>query len=192
MLAYCQLDSWEHILGNFESEFYHFHSRKRIWKCRLWNGVYFVSASMCYFFVLNSSASVCSLTNHILMAAWLRNAFRITDALWGESTLTNVQSFDGFFCCCWLEEAIKQTMSKDIDVDSKVIAIRGPFYLYGLTSIPALIKQHIQYNFWDEITYPFPNFNCAAVEAWERISNLISHLSMESMTYSCWIELNPC
>ena len=35
MLAYCQLDSWEQISVNFESELYHFHSRKFIWKCRL-------------------------------------------------------------------------------------------------------------------------------------------------------------
>ena len=35
MLTYCQLDSWEHISVKFESEFYHFHSRKCSWKCRL-------------------------------------------------------------------------------------------------------------------------------------------------------------
>ena len=35
MLTYCQLDSWEHISVKFESEFYHFHSRKCNWKCRL-------------------------------------------------------------------------------------------------------------------------------------------------------------
>ena len=35
MLAYCQLDSWEQILVKFKSEFYHFHSRKYIWMCRL-------------------------------------------------------------------------------------------------------------------------------------------------------------
>ena len=34
-LAYCQLDSWEQISVKFESEFYHFHSRKLIWKCCL-------------------------------------------------------------------------------------------------------------------------------------------------------------
>ena len=28
---------------------------------------------------------------------------------------------------------------------------------------------------WDKITYPFPNFNGAAVEVWEWISNFISH-----------------
>ena len=32
MLAYCLLDSWEQISVKFESEFYHFHSRKCIWK----------------------------------------------------------------------------------------------------------------------------------------------------------------
>ena len=31
----------------FQSEFKHFHSRKCTWTCRLWNGVHFVSASMC-------------------------------------------------------------------------------------------------------------------------------------------------
>ena len=34
MLGYCQLDPWEQISVKFESEFYHFHSRKCIWKCR--------------------------------------------------------------------------------------------------------------------------------------------------------------
>ena len=33
----------------------------------------------------------------------------------------------------------------------------GPFNLYGLT---AWIGNYIHYEVWDEITYPFPNFNC--------------------------------
>ena len=35
MLTYCQLDSCEQISVKFESELYHFHSRKWIWNCRL-------------------------------------------------------------------------------------------------------------------------------------------------------------
>ena len=35
MLAYCQLDSWQHISVKFDLEFDHFHSRKFIWKCLL-------------------------------------------------------------------------------------------------------------------------------------------------------------
>ena len=35
MLTYSGLNTWEHISVKFESEFYHFHSRKCIWKCRL-------------------------------------------------------------------------------------------------------------------------------------------------------------
>ena len=35
LLAYCQLDSWEHISVNFESDLYKLHSRKCIWICRL-------------------------------------------------------------------------------------------------------------------------------------------------------------
>ena len=35
MRVYCWLNSWEQISEKFESEFYHFHSRKCIWNCRL-------------------------------------------------------------------------------------------------------------------------------------------------------------
>ena len=35
MLGYCQLDCQEQTSVKIESEFYHFHSRKCIWKCHL-------------------------------------------------------------------------------------------------------------------------------------------------------------
>ena len=35
MLAYCQLDSWEHVSVKFEYKFCHFHSRKCNWECHL-------------------------------------------------------------------------------------------------------------------------------------------------------------
>ena len=35
LLENFQLDSWDPISTEFESEFYHFHSRKCIWNCRL-------------------------------------------------------------------------------------------------------------------------------------------------------------
>ena len=38
---------------------------------------------------------------------------------------------------------------------------------------------------WDDITYPFPNFNGAAVEAWELINNVISHFTGRMIIYSC-------
>ena len=40
----------------------------------------------------------------------------------------------------------------------------GPFYKHGLTLIPAWISNYIHCNVWDEITYPFLNFNGATVE----------------------------
>ena len=46
MLPYYQLDHKEHISVKFHSEFNSFHSRKYTWKCRLRNGVNFVSASI--------------------------------------------------------------------------------------------------------------------------------------------------
>ena len=40
----------------------------------------------------------------------------------------------------------------------------GPFYLHGLTLIPAWISNHMPSEVWDEISYPFLNFNGATVE----------------------------
>ena len=48
------------------------------------------------------------------------------------------------------------------------------------------INNHIHYKVWDEITYPFPNFNSATVEVWEWISNLIAHFMIDVITYLCW------
>ena len=38
---------------------------------------------------------------------------------------------------------------------------------------PAWISNYIHYTVWDEITYPFPNFNGCTVEVWKWISNVI-------------------
>ena len=48
-------------------------------------------------------------------------------------------------------------------------------------SIPK--RQRLQ---WDEITYPFPNFNGRTVEVWESVSNLIAHFTGQVITYLCW------
>ena len=37
-------------------------------------------------------------------------------------------------------------------------------YKYGLTLIPAWVSNCIHYKVWDEITYPFLNFNSCTVE----------------------------
>ena len=40
----------------------------------------------------------------------------------------------------------------------------GPIYLHGLTLIPERISNYIHYKMWDEISYPFLNFNGCTVE----------------------------
>ena len=44
------------------------------------------------------------------------------------------------------------------------LSTNGPFYLHGLTLIPAWISNHMPNKVPDEITYPFLNFNGATVE----------------------------
>ena len=38
----------------------------------------------------------------------------------------------------------------------------------------------------DEIMYPFPNFNGAAVEVWEWMRNFIQRFMMAVITYPYW------
>ena len=40
----------------------------------------------------------------------------------------------------------------------------GRFYQHGITLIPAWISNLIHNSVWDEITYPFLNFNTATAE----------------------------
>ena len=62
----------------------------------------------------------------------------------------------------------------------------GPFYWHGLTLIPAWTSNHMPHKVWDEITYPFLNFNSCTVEVLEGISNFIPHFIMDVITYPCW------
>ena len=39
----------------------------------------------------------------------------------------------------------------------------GPFYSHVLTLIPAWMSNYINYDVWDEIAYPFQNFNGATI-----------------------------
>ena len=49
------------------------------------------------------------------------------------------------------------------------------FHRHILTLISACISNYVHYNVWDEITYPFPNFNGGTVEVWEWISYFVPH-----------------
>ena len=40
-------------------------------------------------------------------------------------------------------------------------------YITGLTLVPAWISKCTHYKMWDEIIYPFPNFNGFTIEVWE-------------------------
>ena len=69
---------------------------------------------------------------------------------------------------------------------SKPTKASSPFYQHGLTLIPAWTSNYMPSKVWDEITYPFLNFNSATVEDKEWISNYIPHFIMDVITYPCW------
>ena len=45
---------------------------------------------------------------------------------------------------------------------------------------------------WNEIDYPFPNLNNAAVEVWKWISNLTQHLIMDDYLSMLGLKLSTC
>ena len=51
---------------------------------------------------------------------------------------------------------------------------------------PSMISNYNHYKEWDEITYPFPNFNSDTVEVWERIGDFILHFTRYEISYPCW------
>ena len=53
----------------------------------------------------------------------------------------------------------------------------SPIYWHGLALIAAWISNHTPSKVWDEIHYPFPNFNGRTVEVWEWIMNFIAHFN---------------
>ena len=55
-----------------------------------------------------------------------------------------------------------------------------------LALIPAWISDYIHYKVWDEITYPFPNFNSGTVEVWEWMNNFNPQLTGHVITSLCW------
>ena len=59
-------------------------------------------------------------------------------------------------------------------------------YWHGLTLIPVWISNHMPSKMWDEITYPFPNFNGINVAVWVWIRNFNPQLVMNGITYPCW------
>ena len=62
----------------------------------------------------------------------------------------------------------------------------GSFYYHGLTLIPSWICNYIHYDVWDEITYPFPNFNGATIVVWEWMNNFIPHFTRHAISYPFW------
>ena len=44
---------------------------------------------------------------------------------------------------------------------------------------------YIYHDLWDEITYPFPNFNGCTVEVWEWISSFTPRFIIDAITYPC-------
>ena len=59
------------------------------------------------------------------------------------------------------------------------------FYYHDLSLILEWMSYNTHHKVWDEITYPFPNFN-GATDVWTWVNNLIPCFTEFMITYTCW------
>ena len=64
----------------------------------------------------------------------------------------------------------------------------GTPFLTWFNFNPRWISNHMTKKLWDEILYPFPNFNGTTVEVWEWIKSFIPHFMICAVTYLCWVK----
>ena len=61
-----------------------------------------------------------------------------------------------------------------------------PLLLTWINLNPAWISNYVHNKLWDEITYPFSNFNGGIVEVWKCISNFSPQFTGRVITCPCW------
>ena len=66
------------------------------------------------------------------------------------------------------------------------VRCQEPLLLTWFNLNPAWISNHLHGKVWDEINYPFLNFNGYTVEVKEWISDFIQHFIMDVIIYPCW------
>ena len=54
---------------------------------------------------------------------------------------------------------------------------QGPLLLTWFIINPSIDKYHMPSKVWDEITDPFPNFNCCSVEIWKWMNDFIPYFA---------------
>ena len=89
------------------------------------------------------------------------------------------------YICQWIESALVHIMAC-YAFGAKPLSEPMLDYCQMDSLIPAWIKNYMSSKVWEEITYPFPNFNGCTIEVWEWISNFISHYIRDIITYPCW------
>ena len=92
--------------------------------------------------------------------------------------------------------AIKGTtkpIPSHVDRSLKLIWRSGTPLLKRLPLCLAWISNYINHKMWDEITYPFSNQWCAAIEVWEWICNFIPHFYWVCDNLSMLeLKIKPC
>ena len=63
-----------------------------------------------------------------------------------------------------------------------IYIFQGPICLYGITLIPAWVRNYIHYKIWYKIIYLFPNTNGRNIDIWEWITNSIPQLTQHVIT----------
>ena len=63
--------------------------------------------------------------------------------------------------------------------------VRSSLLLTWINLIPK-ISNYAHYEVWDEITYPFLNYNGCTIDVWEWINKFVQHSILDVIIHSCW------
>ena len=66
---------------------------------------------------------------------------------------------------------------------------QGLFLHYGLTVILERMSNYTHHEVWDEITYPFPNFNCAVAKSRHTVKSNLSLYQLDILMTPFWFTI---
>ena len=137
----------------------------------------------------------------LCIAAHLQNFFGSTHSVKGKLLLKSSKHTDFTWALSkGISHQEKTTFLESGSQKHFVCCSRGKkkYIIYEVHMPPIVLHGHLGYllltliNFnhmpgkvWDEVTYPFPNFNGCTVEVWEWISNFIPYFIMGVVAYLC-------
>ena len=96
------------------------------------------------------------------------------------------------YSAVWLIMGTQRTPNCFIHLDGHSVQDLRTMILTHGNIISVWISNHMLHEVWNDITYPFPNFNGCTVEIWQFISDFTSNFICTLLFFHVVIKVDPC